>query len=592
MPENLYFREPPTQAILLDTLFIYCKLNRDIGYRQGMHEVLAPILWVVSRDAIDVVTSGDAQASQSPEYTLLCECLDARYVEHDTFTLFCIIMQTVKSFYETGSTTQVTPSMTSSNSPIVERSRRIHEIYLHQADPELAEHLSAIEILPQIFLIRWIRLLFGREFPLDQLLALWDILFAEDPTLDLIDLVCVSMLLRIRWELLGADYSEALTLLLRFPVPPSPNGPSTFVSDALYLRQNLNQSGGAHIIHKYAERITGREEVRGRARLKSSRRSKQSQQLGPNPSLASGRSAVRAFQQHGGIENIIQEAAKGVYSRSEKWGLNKALRNAMEGLQSGVSSPQQQIEGSRWSLDTGTQVPSASKATSDIKALEQRSKALAKLLENAIEEFWLQQRQCNNEQEEVLFNALSLAIAKIQFVQVYLENPTMPFTTENPTPEPVPAEEHADTGPDESAAGTATQDHIHVSNNKSEAQRVAKQSPSRSHPEQVKAATAKGAPSEASAPGITVPKSRAQSAPFHHPRPSLAQSSFSWMLGEDQRKSSFVSPRPFPSDRRAAREKAGFLFGEDRKDPEEKKQKAKAADESEDEEVINLGTLK
>ncbi|KAL8737830.1 MAG: hypothetical protein Q9181_001321 [Wetmoreana brouardii] len=588
MPENLYFREPPTQAILLDTLFIYCKLNRDIGYRQGMHEVLAPILWVVSRDAIDVMTSSDAQASQSPEYTLLCECLDARYVEHDTFTLFCIIMQTVKSFYETGSTSQVTPSTTSSSSPIVERSRRIHEIYLHQADPELAEHLSAIEILPQIFLIRWIRLLFGREFPLDQLLALWDILFAEDPTLDLIDLVCVSMLLRIRWE--RADYSEALTLLLRFPVPPSPNGPSTFVSDALYLRQNLDQSSGAHIIHKYAENITAGENVRGKTRSKSSKRSKQPQQLGPNTSLSSGRSAVRAVQQHGGIEKIIQEAAKGVYSRSEKWGLNKALRNAMEGLQSGASSAQQQIDGSRWSLDTGTQVPRAPKVTSDIKALGQRSKALAKLLENAIEELWLQQRQCNNEREEVIANALSLAIAKIQFVQVYLENPTMPFTTESPTPEPVPA--RADTGPDESAADAGTQVRTHLSDNTSEAQEVAKRSSSRSHPKSDEAATAKGAPSEASAPRITVVESRAQPAPFHHPRPSLAHSSFSWMLGEDQRKSSFVSPRPFPSDRRAAREKAGFLFGGDRKDPEEKKQKAKAADESEDEEVINMGTLK
>jgi TBC1 domain family protein 5 len=47
---------------------------------------------------------------------------------------------------------------------------------------------------------RWIRLLFGREFPYDDLLALWDKLFAEDPDLELIDLICVSMLLRIRWQ--------------------------------------------------------------------------------------------------------------------------------------------------------------------------------------------------------------------------------------------------------------------------------------------------------------------------------------------------------------------------------------------------------
>lgn len=47
---------------------------------------------------------------------------------------------------------------------------------------------------------RWIRLLFGREFPFDELLALWDTLLAEDPGLDLVDMVCVAMLLRIRWQ--------------------------------------------------------------------------------------------------------------------------------------------------------------------------------------------------------------------------------------------------------------------------------------------------------------------------------------------------------------------------------------------------------
>lgn len=46
---------------------------------------------------------------------------------------------------------------------------------------------------------RWIRLLFGREFPLSELLEVWDSLFAEDPDLQLVDYICVAMLLRIRW---------------------------------------------------------------------------------------------------------------------------------------------------------------------------------------------------------------------------------------------------------------------------------------------------------------------------------------------------------------------------------------------------------
>ena len=200
MPENSYFREPRTQSMLLDVLFIFCKLNRDIGYRQGMHEVLAPILWVISRDAIDPQSFANASQKETKSDSLILACFEPNYIEHDAFTIFSIVMQTVKSFYETGTTTQPTTLTPLSSSLIVERSRRIHEEYLRQIDPELAEHLTAIEVLPQIFLIRWIRLLFGREFPLDDVLSLWDVLFAEDPTLNLIDLICVSMLLRIRQQ--------------------------------------------------------------------------------------------------------------------------------------------------------------------------------------------------------------------------------------------------------------------------------------------------------------------------------------------------------------------------------------------------------
>ena len=195
MPENSYFREPSTQRTLLEILFIYCKLNRDISYRQGMHEVLAPLLWVIYCDAIDPNETGSDKADD-----LVSTCQNADYIEHDTFTLFGIIMQTVRTFYETGNSSELVTPGVQSVSPIVERSKRIHENYLYHADPELAEHLTAIEVLPQIFLIRWIRLVFGREFSFEDVLSLWDALFAEDPNLDLVDLISVSMLLRIRWQ--------------------------------------------------------------------------------------------------------------------------------------------------------------------------------------------------------------------------------------------------------------------------------------------------------------------------------------------------------------------------------------------------------
>lgn len=152
MPENLYFREPTTMSTLLDILFIFCKLNADIGYRQGMHEVLAPILWVISRDAIDP-SSINKEERPGLDSDLVREALDYTYTEHDAFTIFCIIMQTVKSFYEMGNNNPQPTTGVPSYSPIVERSKRIHEVYLRDVDPELTEHLTDIDILPQIFVM-------------------------------------------------------------------------------------------------------------------------------------------------------------------------------------------------------------------------------------------------------------------------------------------------------------------------------------------------------------------------------------------------------------------------------------------------------
>ncbi|KAL6713390.1 hypothetical protein ACLMJK_008855 [Lecanora helva] len=557
MPEVTYFREPPTQNMLLDILFIYCKLNQDIGYRQGMHEVLAPILWVVSRDAMDPQSKDQINTNLDGD---MLSILDGEFVEHDAFTLFGAIMQTVKSSYEVGNSNDPkTASSLVNNSPIVERSKRIHEIYLHHADPELAEHLTAIEILPQIFLIRWIRLLFGREFPFEDVLALWDALFAEDPGLDLVDMIAVAMLLRIRWQLLEADYSAALTLLLRYPTPPPPHGPATFVGDASYLRDNLQLDGGDHIISKYTRRAP--ETTVTRKLPKKIRRARTAEQEAAQSAPVPRTKNARMAQGQGGIEAIIHEAAKGVYSRGEKWGVGKALRGAVQGLQSGHSSPRTILERPKQSLDPRRIVSDqATELDNKVQALEQRNKSLAKLLENAVSELWSQQKQLHEDNDESVADALGLSIAKVQFVQVYLENSMVPLpsdttsSSENPDSAETHSlrnEPHASTAERESRQDAAQTDgSIDEKLPKSIEPGIADSS-SRSDPQGGQRDSPPSTPKKGRSPVKT------SSPP---PRPSLEKSPFSWMLGEDQRKSEFVAASPFRSGNKSAR--PGNLFSD------------------------------
>lgn len=147
LQENFFFREPATKSKMVDILFIYCKLNPDLGYRQGMHELLAPILWVVDRDAVDAKSEVGSSGTGDD---LLSQILDVSYIEHDAFVLFCPVMQTARLYYEH----QAQPSAAGQvdTIPIVNRCQHIHNDLLRAADPELGERMQTLEILPQIFL--------------------------------------------------------------------------------------------------------------------------------------------------------------------------------------------------------------------------------------------------------------------------------------------------------------------------------------------------------------------------------------------------------------------------------------------------------
>lgn len=81
---------------------------------------------------------------------------------------------------------------------VVEQLNYIKDKILIKEDLHLHNHLLKLDIPLALFGIRWLRLLFGREFALQDLLLLWDAIFGEGEELSLINFVVVAMLIRIR----------------------------------------------------------------------------------------------------------------------------------------------------------------------------------------------------------------------------------------------------------------------------------------------------------------------------------------------------------------------------------------------------------
>lgn len=92
----------------------------------------------------------------------------------------------------------------------------VHETYLKEIDPILYNHLmNELQIEPQVYIIRWTRLLFAREFGFETLLEVWSSLFRTH--LRLVPFLCISMLVKLRERLLVSDLHEALENLMKFP---------------------------------------------------------------------------------------------------------------------------------------------------------------------------------------------------------------------------------------------------------------------------------------------------------------------------------------------------------------------------------------
>ncbi|CAE6472089.1 unnamed protein product [Rhizoctonia solani] len=256
-PDVEYFRSARAQRMLADILFVYSRAHEGISYRQGMHELLAPVLWALDYDSLD--GKGHAQDAEMFDF------LSRDYVPADAWAIFSRIMEGVGSWYEWREpkpTVTGGPPSTPWVAPINETCSKIGGEYLAACDPALSARMNELEVDPMMYGIRWLRLLFTREFPWRDALVLWDALFAADPSLQVVPWVGVAMLIRIRNLLIPGEYTTALTYLLRYPPPPSsqPSSPSDIdtlsrslethilVQQALMLRANPSPSTGATIV--------------------------------------------------------------------------------------------------------------------------------------------------------------------------------------------------------------------------------------------------------------------------------------------------------------------------------------------------------
>ena len=173
--------------------------------------------------------------------------LSRRFLEHDAYGMFDALLSgnggaVIMADYFLTSTGLYSPV---GQPPVLEASASLYRL-LATVDVNLYAHLVGLGVEPQFFALRWLRLLFGREFLLEDLLLIWDTIFSASntpsgsgsggggddcnniyegvkisPRSALISSFAVSMLLYVGPALLAApDATGCLQRLLNFPQIP------------------------------------------------------------------------------------------------------------------------------------------------------------------------------------------------------------------------------------------------------------------------------------------------------------------------------------------------------------------------------------
>ena len=244
------FHNANVKKSLSNILFIWNKENSDVGYQQGMNDLLAVTFLALypcyfknnskkTKDELLKIASEQLSAIKYAEY-LYDFFHDEDELQSDLYYCFSRLMKRgIKELFENNITSEEKKEMSFKKyelfsnqwvhdpsddiqNPLNIRCTMIIKEKLKAIDLELFQHFQRIGLNCGIFLQRWLKCMFDREFELKDIFTIWDAIFATPDSksgygLIFIDYISISMILRIRKQLLESDQNECFMTLFKYP---------------------------------------------------------------------------------------------------------------------------------------------------------------------------------------------------------------------------------------------------------------------------------------------------------------------------------------------------------------------------------------
>ena len=244
------FLQNKIKNILANVLYIWSKENSIVSYRQGMNELLAIIFIAFYPFYFACTRKPKTTKEDIIEYLKDMNLYkdDIYIFFHDEDEIQSDLFYTFEALMKKGMTNLFDPHFLQKDDPgykmyeifpqmwkddsnenkptyVYRRSSLIIKEKLKSLDNELYSHFKKIDLNCEVFLQRYLRCIFCREFNLNDVYIIWDIIFYDNyvnrskEKYDFIymEYICIAMIFKIRDQLKDADQNECFSMLFKYP---------------------------------------------------------------------------------------------------------------------------------------------------------------------------------------------------------------------------------------------------------------------------------------------------------------------------------------------------------------------------------------
>ena len=244
------FLQNKIKNLLANVLYIWSKENSIVSYRQGMNELLAIIFIAFYPFYFACTRKPKTTKEDIIEYLKDMNLYkdDIYIFFHDEDEIQSDLFYTFEALMKKGMTNLFDPHFLQKDDPgykmyeifpqmwkddsnenkptyVYRRSSLIIKEKLKSLDNELYSHFKKIDLNCEVFLQRYLRCIFCREFNLNDVYIIWDIIFYDNyvnrskEKYDFIymEYICIAMIFKIRDRLKDADQNECFSMLFKYP---------------------------------------------------------------------------------------------------------------------------------------------------------------------------------------------------------------------------------------------------------------------------------------------------------------------------------------------------------------------------------------